>query len=122
LVHNQKLHSNNNNNNSYHWMSTMRSMSTSPPSAATATTAAVLPTWDDLKKGASNTPVGTALDRDLELRAKGRGSPNVHSKLRVFGGDSDNPEHETTTDTETETETESPPVFTLYRDHAGWCP
>ncbi len=64
----------------------------------------VAPTWDDLKEKASETPVGKALDRDLELRAKGKGSPHVHSKIRLFDG------------------TDEKPTYTLFRDHAGWCP
>jgi hypothetical protein len=79
-------------------------------STSTSSVQAVVPTWDDLKRSASETLVGRALDRDLELRATGRGSPNVHSKIRLFSGDN-----------EKESESEHP-VFTLYRDHAGWCP
>ena len=78
-------------------------MSSSP--AATAAAAATVPTWDDLKRRVSETPVGTALDGDLTLRASGRGGPNVHSNVRRFGGGD-----------------ESAPTYTLFRDHAGWCP
>lgn len=62
-----------------------------------------IPTWDELKALASATPVGKALDNDIELRKQGKGSPNVHNKLRKFGDD-------------------TLPKYTLYRDHAGWCP
>lgn len=62
-----------------------------------------IPTWDDLKTLASATPVGKALDNDIELRKQGKGSPNVHNKVRRFGN-------------------EKLPEYTLYRDHAGWCP
>lgn len=62
-----------------------------------------IPTWDDLKTLASATPVGKALDNDIELRKQGKGSPNVHNKVRRFGN-------------------EKLPKYTLYRDHAGWCP
>ena len=106
------IYNNNNNSNKNNLLSTALSMSTST-STATATSTTV-PTWDDLKRSASETPVGKALDRDLELRAKGRGSPNVHSKIRLFG--------DTENDNDTETNDDESPVFTLYRDHAGWCP
>jgi len=64
-----------------------------------------LPSWDDLKASVSETPVGKALDDDIEKRKVGRGGPSVHSSLRMFGSDDGDL-----------------PAFTLYRDHAGWCP
>jgi hypothetical protein len=66
-------------------------------STSTSSVQAVVPTWDDLKRSASETLVGRALDRDLELRATERGSSNV----RLFSGDNEN-----------ESESEHP-VFTL---------
>ncbi len=81
----------------------MSSSSSSPASASM-----VVPTWDDLKDKISETPVGKALDKDLEMRAQGRGSPHVHSKMRLFDNNSDNGNEK--------------PVYTLFRDHAGWCP
>jgi len=76
-------------------------------SSSSSSTSVAVPTWDDLKSRASETPVGRALDRDLELRKSGKGSPHVHSKLRLF---------------EDSNSGDDLPVFTLYRDHAGWCP
>lgn len=69
-----------------------------------SSTATAMPTWDDLKKLASETKVGSALDLEADLRISGKGGPNVHSKIRVF-------------DTGDEA-----PTYTLFRDHAGWCP
>mmetsp|Transcript_57337 Transcript_57337/g.64101 ORF Transcript_57337/g.64101 Transcript_57337/m.64101 type:complete len:677 (-) Transcript_57337:98-2128(-) len=76
---------------------------------ATGTT--TIPTWDELQSRISTTSVGKALNDDLKLRLVGKGSPNVHSTLRLFDSsdtsESDNPD-----------ETK----YTIYRDHAGWCP
>ena len=68
-------------------------------------TMASAPTWENLKARLSETAVGKALDRDVQLRKEGKGSPNVHSNLRLFNEQSS-----------------EQPVFTLFRDHAGWCP
>ena len=81
-------------------------------------TSTTVPTWENLKGKVSETPVGKALDRDLELRSQGRGSPHVHSKLRLFDdGDENNNNNNNNNNGENEK-----PVYTLFRDHAGWCP
>lgn len=69
----------------------------------TATTA--LPSWADLKDTLSSTPVGKALNEEVELRKQGKGSAHVHSTLRKF-----------------EDKSSDAPAITFYRDHAGWCP
>eukprot|EP00532_Pseudo-nitzschia_australis_P001740 CAMPEP_0168184598 /NCGR_PEP_ID=MMETSP0139_2-20121125/13334_1 /TAXON_ID=44445 /ORGANISM="Pseudo-nitzschia australis, Strain 10249 10 AB" /LENGTH=548 /DNA_ID=CAMNT_0008106249 /DNA_START=384 /DNA_END=2030 /DNA_ORIENTATION=+ len=71
---------------------------------ATPTTANPM-AWEELKTLVSETPVGSALDADAELRKKGKGGPSVHNKLRLFADDE-----------------QEQPAYTLYRDHAGWCP
>ena len=71
--------------------------------AMSSTSSTSIPTWDDLKSRASETPVGKALDDDVRKRIAGTGSPHVHSKIRIFDG-------------------EEKPTYTLFRDHAGWCP
>lgn len=73
--------------------------------SSSETTMASVPTWENLKARLSETAVGKALDRDVQLRKEGRGSPHVHSNLRLFNEKSS-----------------EQPVFTLFRDHAGWCP
>ena len=77
--------------------------------AATGTTV-VVPSWNELKTKISLTSVGKALDDDKKLRLIGKGSPNVHNKLRLFNDDdSDNGSGKET-------------KYTIYRDHAAWCP
>lgn len=68
------------------------------------TTKADVHSWSELQKLASDTTVGTALNREVETRKTGRGSPFVQNSLRLFNSE------------------ETKPKFTLYRDHAGWCP
>ena len=67
-------------------------------STASATT---LPSWTDLASRVATTPVGQALNQEVELRKQGRGSAHVQNKLRKFDSDKD-------------------PKIILYRDHAGW--
>lgn len=59
--------------------------------------------WADLQSLSGNQPVGSALNKEAELRLRGFGSAHVQNKLRLF------------------TSNEMPKI-TLYRDHAGWCP
>jgi glutathione S-transferase len=66
-------------------------------------TSTEISSWDDLRRISSDLPVGSALNNEVALRLKGKGSPHVQSKLRLFSSD-------------------TPPKITLYRDHAGWCP
>ena len=60
--------------------------------------------WEDLKTLVGQTSVGTALNKEVELRSQGKGSAHVQNTLRLFDAE----------DTE--------PKIILYRDHAGWCP
>lgn len=69
---------------------------TSPTTAAT-----MVPSWTDLVNELSKTPVGLALNQEVELRKQGKGSAHVHNTLRKFDSDED-------------------PKIILYRDHAGW--
>lgn len=59
--------------------------------------------WETLKRAASNTPVGAALDEESVSRLEGTGAAFVQNKLRMFDAN-------------------ERPKLTLYRDHAGWCP
>ena len=71
--------------------------------AGTSLSATSIPTWEELSVSVSGTPVGEALDKEVEIRKEGRGSAYVQNELRLFGSEGD-------------------PQITLYRDHAGWCP
>jgi len=70
-------------------------------SSSTATT---VPSWQNLQAMVAETPVGKALNQEVELRKQGKGSAHVQNTLRLFN--SKDPK---------------PPIL-LYRDHAGWCP
>ena len=73
-----------------------------------------IPSWQDLQQRLSSTTVvGQALDADLKLRHAGKGSPHVHNHLRLFADG---------TNDETKDNKNKTPKYTLYRDHAGWCP
>jgi len=92
---------------------TLSSISTSLRMSTTLTTSTgttTIPTWDELQTRISSTSVGKALNDDSKLRLVGKGSPNVHSKLRLFDS------NDTSDSDNTETK------YTIYRDHAGWCP
>lgn len=60
-----------------------------------------VPSWSELQKAVDETPVGMALNAELQLRWKGKGSAHVQNTLRLFDSNDD-------------------PQITLYRDHAGW--
>ncbi|OEU07418.1 hypothetical protein FRACYDRAFT_197737 [Fragilariopsis cylindrus CCMP1102] len=79
--------------------------------AATETTT-VVPSWNELKTKISLTSVGKALDDDKKLRLIGKGSPNVHNKLRLFNDEDDSDNNGSGKETK----------YTIYRDHAAWCP
>ena len=70
-----------------------------------SSTSTKVPSWNDLQTLVGETAVGSALNKEVKLRTKGKGSAHVQNKLRLF----DAPEGAT-------------PPITLYRDHAGWCP
>ena len=74
--------------------------------AATTTSATTLPSWTDLTQQIATTPVGQALNAEVELRRTGQGSAHVHNTLRTFDDSS----------------THKEPSITLFRDYAGWCP
>ena len=57
--------------------------------------------WSDLQDRIASTPVGKALNEQVELRKQGHGSPHVQNTLRQFDSSDE-------------------PQITLYRDHAGW--
>ena len=67
-------------------------------------TTATVPSWDEIQSIVAKDPVGKALNDEVELRSKGKGSAHVQNKLRLF-----------------ESKDGKPPIK-LYRDHAGWCP
>ncbi|GKY91879.1 hypothetical protein MPSEU_000159500 [Mayamaea pseudoterrestris] len=70
-----------------------------------STTASTAPaSWSDLQDRVASTPVGKALNDQVQLRKEGYGSPHVQNTLRMFDS------------------TGGEPQITLYRDHAGWCP
>jgi glutathione S-transferase len=79
--------------------------STEDPAAPTVITSGNIPSWKDISASLGKTPVGQALDDQVEKRQQGLGAPHVHSKLRKFHSSQDRL-----------------PRITLYRDHAGWCP
>jgi hypothetical protein len=66
-------------------------------------TSVATPSWEELLSTVGETPVGQALNNEVQLRTEGKGSPHVQSKKRLFRQDDD-------------------PSITLFRDHAGWCP
>ena len=66
-------------------------------------TTTVTPSWDEIQVTVGETDVGEALNKEMDLRSKGKGSAYVQNTLRMFDA----------------TET---PQITLFRDHAGWCP
>jgi glutathione S-transferase len=66
-------------------------------------TSVATPSWEELQSTVGETPVGQALNNEVQLRTQGKGSPHVQSKKRLFRQDDD-------------------PAITLFRDHAGWCP
>ncbi|KAL3935339.1 MAG: hypothetical protein SGBAC_009124 [Bacillariaceae sp.] len=70
---------------------------------SSTTAATTVPSWETLQSDVGETPVGQALNDQIQLRADGKGSPHVQNKLRKFQSDAD-------------------PQITLFRDHAGWCP
>jgi glutathione S-transferase len=98
--------------------SALQMLSSSSTTSATTATTKVIPSWDELKTKISLTSVGKALDDDKYLRSIGKGSPNVHNKLRLFN---DNKE-DTNDDSKDNKETNTKTKYTIYRDHAGWCP
>ena len=59
--------------------------------------------WETLLNQSTNQPIGASLHQETELRQTGKGSPHVQSTLRLF-------------------DSNAPPLLTLHRDHAGWCP
>ena len=73
--------------------------------SSTTSSTATLPSWSELQTSVAQTPVGSALNKEVELREKGLGSAHVQNRVRLFG------EQVGTT-----------PPIKLYRDHAGWCP
>jgi hypothetical protein len=88
-------------------------MAPNPPESAAgpvAAAAATVPSWNDLARAASDTPVGRALDADADLRRRGLGAPHVQITLRLFGSQ---------TSSERSGSDELPNLI-LYRDHAGW--
>jgi len=72
--------------------------------SAEATTSTA-PSWSALQKNAGETDAGRALNDEVALRKRGRGSAFVQNTLRLFDSDD-----------------EKDLKITLYRDHAGWCP
>jgi hypothetical protein len=86
-----------------------------PESAAEPVTAATVPSWNDLARATSDTPVGRALDADADLRRRGLGAPHVQNTLRLFASAND----VSTTSSERSGSDELPNLI-LYRDHAGW--
>jgi len=80
-------------------------MSSSAGGAGGSATSVV--SWEDLTQQIGQTAVGKALNEDAEQRLKGRGSPNVHNKMRLF---------------DSKFSESKKPAITLFRDHAGWCP
>ena len=81
-------------------------------STAVTGTTVVVPSWNELKTKISLTSVGKALDDDKKLRLIGKGSPNVHNKLRLFNDEDDSDNNDSGKETK----------YTIYRDHAAWCP
>lgn len=80
-----------------------------------AVTAATLPSWKDLARAVSDTPVGRTLDADVELRRRGLGGPHVQNTLRLF----DSGKSSSRSSGELSGSNELPKII-LYRDHAGW--
>jgi hypothetical protein len=95
---------------SFSFLSRVLSCSTSAPSDRFVSPIHMIPqttqvpSWTDLQSSVADDPVGRSLNDEVELRAKGRASPHVQNKLRLFDGE------------------DKTPAITLYRDHAGWCP
>jgi len=59
--------------------------------------------WTTLQDQTAATPVGKALNDEVQLRQTGQGSAARENTLRKFGSKAE-------------------PAVTLYRDHAAWCP
>lgn len=76
-------------------------MSRSSLFMSTAAISTSVPSWADLTSQVATTPVGQALNNEVELRKNGKGSAHVQNTLRKFDSDED-------------------PKIILYRDHAGW--
>jgi len=65
------------------------------------------PTWSDLTSRILQTPTGTKLAEEANLRSRGLGPPHVDATLRLF---------------DSTAATEEDVRVTFYRDAAGWCP
>jgi glutathione S-transferase len=94
----------------------------SSSSTTSATKTKVIPSWDELKTKISLTSVGKALDDDKKLRSIGKGSPNVHNKLRLFNDNKEDTDDDSKDNKDSNKETNTKTKYTIYRDHAGWCP
>eukprot|EP00980_Cylindrotheca_fusiformis_P006770 scaffold1413_cov117-Cylindrotheca_fusiformis.AAC.10 len=68
-------------------------------------TSVATPSWEELQSTVGETPVGQALNKEVDLRSQGRGSAHVQNRKRLF-----------------QSSNEDDPPITLFRDHAGWCP